>query len=67
MEGRVILRFVVTKEGAVSDVEVVKGIGFGCDEEAMRVVQQSPMWNPGKQRGKSVNVRVTVPLMFDIS
>jgi len=67
VEGRVILRFVVGVEGDISNVEVLRGIGFGCDEEAVRVIQSSPKWIPGKQRGRSVKVSVTVPLSFRLS
>jgi protein TonB len=67
IEGRVILRFVVGVEGDISNVEVLRGIGFGCDEEAVRVIQSSPKWIPGKQRGRSVKVSVTVPLSFRLS
>lgn len=66
IEGKVVVRFVVGEGGDISDVEVLKGIGFDCDEEAIRVVSTSPDWIPGKQRGRNVKVRVMVPLTFDI-
>lgn len=66
VEGKVIVRFVVDENGDISDVEVLKGIGYDCDEEAVRVLQSSPDWKPGKQRGRNVKVRVMVPLTFDI-
>jgi protein TonB len=66
VEGKVIVRFVVDENGDISDIEILKGIGFDCDEEAVRVLQSSPDWNPGKQRGRNVKVRVMVPLTFDI-
>ena len=47
-------------------LKILKGIGFDCDEEAIRVLQSSPDWNPGQQRGRNVKVRVMVPLTFDI-
>ncbi len=64
VEGKVFLSFVIDKDGSISDVEVVKGIGAGCDEEAVRVLQNAPKWNPGKQRGKPVKVRMVIPIIF---
>jgi protein TonB len=66
VEGKVVVRFIVAEDGDVSDVEVLKGIGYDCDEEAIRVLNTSPNWIPGKQRGRNVKVRVMVPLTFDI-
>lgn len=66
VEGKVFVQFVIGKDGSISDVKVVKGIGAGCDEEAVRVVQGSPSWNPGKQRGKAVKQRYTVPVFFKL-
>ena len=66
VQGKVYLSFVVNKEGEVSQVKVFKGLGFGCDEEAMRVVKEGPKWNPAKQRGHPVNSRVTLPLIFKL-
>jgi len=64
VKGKVFLSFVIDKDGSISDVEVVKGIGAGCDEEAVRVLKNAPKWNPGKQRGKPVKVRMVIPIMF---
>jgi len=66
IEGKVFVQFVVNKEGKISDVSVVKGIGSGCDEEAARVVSIMPPWRPGKQNGKVVNVRYIVPINFTL-
>ena len=66
IEGKVFLQFVVDKNGAISDVRVIKGIGAGCDEEAVRVLKNAPEWNPGKQRGKPVKVRMVMPVLFKI-
>ena len=63
-EGKVFIGFVVSSSGAVTDVQVLKGIGAGCDEEAMRVIKSMPRWNPGKQSGRAVNVRISVPIIF---
>ncbi len=67
VEGKVFVQFVVEKDGALSDVQVIKGIGEGCDEEAARVIAQSPKWNPGKQRGKPVRVRMVMPITFQVN
>jgi len=63
-QGRVYLTFVVNSLGEISKVEVLKGIGFGCDEEATRVVQGMPKWTPGKQGGRNVSVKFTLPISF---
>ncbi|MBS1783458.1 MAG: TonB family protein [Bacteroidetes bacterium] len=64
IQGRVVTRFVVDENGDVSDVNVVKGIGGGCDEEAVRVIKKMPKWKPGKQNGKPVKVYYTLPISF---
>ncbi len=66
IEGRVFVQFVVEKDGSLTDVHVVKGIGGGCDEEAVRVIRQAPKWNPGKQRGRPVRVRMILPIVFKL-
>jgi len=66
VEGRVFVEFVINKDGSISDVRAVKGIGAGCDEEAVRVVQGAPSWNAGKQRGKSVKQRMVLPIIFKL-
>jgi TonB family protein len=64
IQGRVIVRFVVSDTGEVTQVSVLRGIGGGCDEEAMRVVSLMPRWTPGKQDGKPVSVWYTLPIQF---
>lgn len=64
IEGKVALTFIVSKTGEISNIEVLKGIGFGCDEEAIRVVKLMPRWNPGKQSGRAVPVKFTLPITF---
>jgi len=66
IEGRVFVEFVIGKDGALTDVRSIKGIGAGCDEEAVRIVQSAPAWNPGKQRGKPVRQRYTLPIIFKL-
>ena len=65
-EGTVYVTFVVDKEGVVRNVKILRGIGDGCDEEAMRVVKAMPAWKPGKQEGKAVNVQFNLPLVFKL-
>ena len=64
IEGRVIVQFVVEKDGSVSDVKVMRGVNSELDAEAIRVVSMMPKWIPGKQRGKAVAVKYTMPIMF---
>ncbi len=64
IEGRVFVNFVVEKDGAVSNVTILRGIGAGCDEEAIRVVELMPKWTPGYQRGQAVRVSFNLPIKF---
>jgi periplasmic protein TonB len=64
VEGTVYVGFVVNKDGVISDVKVLRGILAECDNEAVRVIKLMPPWKPGKQNGRFVNVRYTVPLKF---
>ena len=66
ISGIVYLKFVVDKKGNVGDVQVLRGIGGGCDEEAVRKVQAMPKWTPGKQMGKPVNVYYNIPVKFTL-
>lgn len=66
IEGKVFVEFVVDKDGTITNVKAIKGIGAGCDEEATRVIQASPKWNPGKQRGRPVKVRMILPITFKL-
>ena len=66
VEGKVFVQFVVNKYGELTDIKTLKGIGKGCDEEAMRVVEESPAWNPGITNGKPVNVRMVMPITFKL-
>ena len=67
IEGMVVLTFIVKEDGSVSDVEILRGIGAGCDEEGKRVVEISPNWTPGKIAGKAVNTRMRLPINFKLS
>lgn len=64
IHGRVFVSFVVEPNGNISNVKVLRGIGYGCDEEAVRVVKTMPKWTPGERRGKPVRVAVTIPVNF---
>ena len=64
--GRVFVKFVVEKDGSIGNVEVLKGIGFGCDEEAIRVIKSMPKWNPGRQNGKNVRVFYNMPVVYKL-
>ena len=64
-QGRVIVGFIVRKDGTVSDVHITRSVGYDVlDKEAMRVVKSMPAWEPGKQNGKPVNVKYNVPITF---
>lgn len=64
IEGRAVIRFVVTKEGNISEVQVVRSLDPSCDKEAIRVVKMMPKWVPGKQNGRNVPVYYTLPVLF---
>lgn len=64
IQGRVVVSFVVNRDGTVVDAEVVRGVDPSLDREAIRVVNTMPKWKPGMQRGKPVRVKYTVPIMF---
>jgi protein TonB len=64
IQGRVIVSFVIERDGSVADAVVVRGIDPSLDKEALRVVKSMPKWTPGKQRGKPVRVKYTLPVTF---
>ena len=65
-QGRVFIGFIVESDGSLSDFKVLRGIGYGCDEEALRVVKSMPKWQPGMHRGKAVRVQYLVPVNFKL-
>ncbi len=67
IQGKVFVQFVVWKDGTIKDVKVVKGAHKLLNKEALRVITNMPKWKPGKQRGKKVNARFTLPIKFRIS
>ena len=66
IEGIVLVAFIVNTDGTVSDFELLKGIGGGCDEEAIRIVKNSPKWTPGMQDGKAVRTLMRLPINFTL-
>jgi TonB family protein len=67
ISGKVYTEFIVKKDGSVSDFKTLKGIGYGCDEEAMRVIKSVPKWNPGRHKGEVVSSKFVVPINFQLS
>jgi len=66
IQGKVFITFVVRADGSVTDAKVLRGIGSGCDEEALRVVKMMPKWNPGTEKGVPVNVQFNLPIKFTL-
>ena len=66
IQGRVFVSFVVEPDGSTSNAVVKRGIGGGCDEEAIRIVKAMPKWGPGKQRGQPVRVQFNLPIKFTL-
>jgi len=66
VQGKVFLSFVVEKDGSLTDIKVVRSLGSGCDDEAVRVLKGSPRWNPGIQNGRPVRVQYTMPISFTL-
>jgi periplasmic protein TonB len=66
VSGKVYVQFVVGQDGAISKVDILKGLGFGCDEEAERVIKLMPRWAAGKQSGRAVAVKFTLPINFQL-
>ncbi len=66
IQGRVICSFVVTADGKVADVKILRGIDPSLDREAVRVISMSPKWTPGRQRNKAVRVKYTFPVIFQL-
>lgn len=67
VEGRVLVRFVIEKDGTVNDVEVLRSLSPNCDAEAVRVVKAMPKWSPGIQKGKEVRVYFTLPILYKLT
>lgn len=67
VEGKVYLNFIVERDGSLSDITVLKGIGAGCDEEAVRAVKLLDTWIPGRQNGNTVRVKISFPIIFKLN
>jgi TonB family protein len=66
VQGMVVVTFVVSADGKVEGVEILRGIGSGCDEEAVRVISNSGTWTPAKKEGKAVATKMTLPVQFKL-
>jgi TonB family protein len=66
VQGAVRLQFIVLADGSISNIKVMQGIGAGCDEEAVRVLKNSPKWQPAIHQGKAVNTKSMIPIIFKI-
>jgi periplasmic protein TonB len=64
VHGKVYIAFIVEKDGSISGVSLIHGIGHGCDEEALRVIRAMPVWKPGRQNGAAVRVYIRWPIVF---
>jgi len=64
ISGKVLIEFIVSEDGKIIEPKVVKGIGYGCNEEAIRIIKLMPKWIPGKQDGKPIKVKLILPIIF---
>ena len=67
IQGRSIVEIIVNKDGSISNPKIIKSLDPDCDKEAIRVIMTMPRWNPGKQRGKDVRVKYTIPVTFRLT
>jgi protein TonB len=66
LQGKMLVSFVVWKDGTIGDIKIIRGLGAGLDEEAIRVIQSMPRWKPGNQNGRNVNVEFNMPVQFKL-
>ena len=66
VQGRVFVNIIVEPDGSISNARIIRGIGSGCDEEAVRVIESMPHWNPGRRKGEEVRVSMTIPVSFKL-
>ncbi len=64
IKDRVIISFIIEPDGQMTEIRLLKEIGYGCDEEAIRVVKKMPRWTPGNQSGKPLRVKYNLPVLF---
>ena len=67
VQGKVYVNFIIDQQGNITNLKVARGIGSGCDEEAVRVMKIAPKWNPARQRGKAVRQSIVIPIHFKIA
>ncbi len=67
IEGAVIASFIVEKDGSVSNINIIRGLGHGCDKEVIRLIKIMPKWTPGKKDGKPVRVKLNIPVKFSLT
>ncbi|WP_020606708.1 energy transducer TonB [Spirosoma spitsbergense] len=67
IKDRVYVNFIVERDGSLTDIQLLNSLGYGCDEEARRVIRAMPKWKPGKQSGRAVRVRFNMPILFGMS
>ena len=67
VQGTVYASFVVETDGSLTNIEIIKGIGYGCDEEVIRLIKVMPKWTPGEQKGKPVKVQFNLPIKFALN
>jgi len=67
IQGTVYFQFIIDSKGNITDVKILRGIGGGCDEEALRVIKMMPRWHPGKQNGRTVRVLYNMPVSFKLN
>jgi protein TonB len=66
IEGRVFISFIIEKDGSISNVKILRGIGGGCEEAAVEMIKNMPKWKPAKQRGKPVRCQFNLPIKFEL-
>ena len=66
IQGRVFVQFVIEKDGSISNVKILRGIGGGCDEASVEMIKNMPKWKPAKQRGKPVRCQFNLPINFEL-
>jgi|WetSurMetagenome_2_1015567.scaffolds.fasta_scaffold351024_1 periplasmic protein TonB len=64
IKGRVFASFIIEKNGSISNLEIIKGLGYGCDEQVLTALQQMPLWTPGKIEDQNVRVKLLIPVEF---
>ena len=66
IQGVVVASFIVEKDGSVSNIEIIKGLGYGCDQEVIRLIRLMPQWTPGKKESMNVRVKLNIPVEFKL-